>query len=289
MIQSMTGYGKSTREINGCLVTAEIKSVNSKALELNLKLPSIYRTKEQELRTLLTSEIERGKADIAIMFDNNGEIKTTSLNKKLIKSYVKDLMTIGKELKLEKNNYLQLALSMPNAMSQEKSELNEEEWKHASQLIQKAVKEFHSFRLSEGRSLEKDLMLRIKNIFHHLKEIEKFEPNRMSIIRTRLAKMLSGHDDSMIDKNRFEQELIYYLEKLDITEEKVRLKTHCDYFLETMKEKTSNGKKLGFIIQEIGREINTIGSKANDADIQRHVVEMKDELEKMKEQLANVL
>ena len=141
----------------------------------------------------------------------------------------------------------------------------------------------------KAKCLKKTCCLGLKNIFHHLKEIEKFEPNRMNIIKNRLTKMLSGHDDSLIDKNRFEQELIYYLEKLDITEEKVRLKSHCDYFLDTMKEKTSNGKKLGFIIQEIGREINTIGSKANDADMQRHVVEMKDELEKMKEQLANVL
>lgn len=289
MIQSMTGYGKATHEINGCLVTAEIKSVNSKAFELNLKLPGSYRCKEQELRTLLSSEIERGKADISIMFESNGEIKTGTLNRKLIKAYVKDLMTIGKELKLEKNNYLQLALALPNAMNLEKSEFSEGEWKMADQLVRKAIKEFQLFRLNEGKVLEKDLLLRIKNILHRLKEIEKFEPQRMTIIKTRLSKMLSGHDDSLIDKNRFEQELIYYLEKLDITEEKVRLKSHCDYFLETMKEKTSNGKKLGFIIQEIGREINTIGSKANDADIQRHVVEMKDELEKMKEQLANVL
>jgi len=285
----MTGYGKATGEINGCLVTAEIKSVNSKAFELNLKLPGTYRCKEQELRTLLSSEIERGKADISIMFDSNAEIKTGTLNRKLIKAYVKDLMTIGKELKLEKNNYLQLALALPNAMNLEKSEFCEDEWKEADQLVRKAIKEFQSFRLNEGKVLEKDLMLRIKNIFHRMKEIEKFESNRMNIIKARLSKMLSGHDDSLIDKNRFEQELIYYLEKLDITEEKVRLKSHCDYFLDTMKEKTSNGKKLGFIIQEIGREINTIGSKANDADIQRHVVEMKDELEKMKEQLANVL
>ncbi|MEO5569717.1 MAG: YicC/YloC family endoribonuclease [Bacteroidia bacterium] len=289
MILSMTGYGKATGEINGCLVTAEVKSVNSKAFELNLKLPGAYRCKEQELRTLLSSEIERGKADASIMFESNSELKTGTLNRKLIKAYVKDLLAIGKELKLEKNNYLQLALSMPNAMNLEKSDFNEDEWKQAHQLVRKAIKEFQLFRLKEGKALEKDLLLRIKNIFHHLKEVEKFEPNRMNIIRARLTKMLSGQDDSLIDKNRFEQELIYYLEKLDITEEKVRLKSHCDYFLDTIKEKSSNGKKLGFIIQEIGREINTIGSKANDADMQRHVVEMKDELEKMKEQLANVL
>ena len=289
MIHSMTGYGKSTREINGCLITAEIKSVNSKAFELNLKLPGVYRHKEQEMRSLLSAEIERGKSDATISFDNIGDIKTGALNKKLIKSYVKELMTIGKELKIANINYLQLALSMPNAMSLEKSDCSEEEWKEVEQLLCKALKEFQSFRLNEGKSLEKDLLLRIKNIHHHLKEIEKFEPQRMTVIRTRLSKMLSGHDDSQIDKNRFEQELIYYLEKLDITEEKVRLKTHCDYFLETMKEKNANGKKLGFIIQEIGREINTIGSKANDADMQRHVVEMKDELEKMKEQISNIL
>ncbi|HKR07407.1 MAG TPA: YicC/YloC family endoribonuclease [Bacteroidia bacterium] len=289
MINSMTGYGKATREINGCLITAEIKSVNSKSFELNLKLPAVYRHKEQDMRTLLSTEIERGKADASISFDNLGDAKTGALNKKLIKAYVKDLMTIGKELKIKNINYLQIALSMPNAMSLEKSDCNEDEWKEVELLTCKAIKEFQSFRANEGNALEKDLLLRIKNIHHHLKETEKFEPQRMTLIRTRLSKMLSGQDDSLIDKNRFEQELIYYLEKLDITEEKVRLKTHCDYFLETMKEKTANGKKLGFIIQEIGREINTIGSKANDADMQRHVVEMKDDLEKMKEQLANVL
>lgn len=285
----MTGYGKATREINGCLITAEIKSVNSKAFELNLKLPAVYRHKEQEMRTLLSTEIERGKSEANISFDNIGDVKTGALNKKLIKSYVKELMTIGKELKIANINYLQLALAMPNAMSLEKSDCNEDEWKEVELLLRKALKEFQSFRLSEGKSLEKDLLMRVKNIYYHLEETSKFEPQRMMVIRTRLSKMLSGQDDSQIDKNRFEQELIYYLEKLDITEEKVRLKTHCDYFLETMKEKTANGKKLGFIIQEIGREINTIGSKANDADIQRHVVEMKDELEKMKEQIANIL
>lgn len=289
MIHSMTGYGKVTREVNGCLVTAEIKSVNSKSFELNLKLPAIYRHKEQDIRTFLSFEIERGKADAMVSFDNASDVTPGTLNKKLIKSYVKELLTIGRELKLDNINYLQLALTMPNAMSLEKSECNEGEWKEVEQLIRKALKEFQSFRTKEGSSLEKDMLLRIKNIHHHLKETEKFEPQRMACIKARLTKMLSEHDDSMIDKNRFEQELIYYLEKLDITEEKVRLKTHCNYFLETMKEKTANGKKLGFIIQEIGREINTIGSKANDADMQRHVVEMKDELEKMKEQIANIL
>lgn len=289
MIQSMTGYGKATREIGGCLVTIEIKSVNSKSFELGLRLPSAYREKEQELRTLISQELERGKADVIIFTDNGNETKKGTLNKKVIKAYIDELRSIEKELKLPKNDYLKNVLSLPNVLSVEKTELTDAEWKNTEQLIRKAIKEFQSFRLSEGKVLEKDLLLRIKNINDLLKEIEKKEPQRMTLIKTRLMKMLSGQDETTIDKNRFEQELIYYLEKIDITEEKVRLKSHCNYFLSTMKEKESNGKKLAFIVQEIGREINTIGSKANDADIQHVVVEMKDELEKIKEQMANIL
>lgn len=289
MIQSMTGYGKAVREISGNLVTAEIKSVNSKSLEMGLRLPAAYRDKEQELKTFLSQELERGKIDVTIAFDNGLESKKGSINKKIVKEYISDIKAIERELSLPKTGYLQLALALPNAISAEKPELKAKEWKQLDQLIHKAVKEFRFFRFNEGKALEKDLLLRVKNIYQHLHEIERYEPQRLINIRTRLSKMLSGSDDSSIDKNRFEQELIYYLEKIDITEEKVRLKSHCDYFLNTIKEKTSNGKKLGFIIQEIGREINTIGSKANDANIQRQVVEMKDELEKMKEQVANVL
>lgn len=288
MIQSMTGYGKATREIGGSLYCAEIKSVNSKSLELGLRLPSAFREKEQETRALLSQELERGKVDISVYVDNGNEIKKSALNKKIIKAYVEELRLINNELNLPDENYLRIAVSLPNALSAEKMEMDESEWKEVEQLLKKAVKEFHSFRLNEGKVLEKDLLSRIKNIRDLLKVIEKHEPGRMKIIKTRLLKMLTGKDDSL-DKNRFEQELIYYLEKIDITEEKVRLKSHCDYFLSTLKDKESVGKKLGFIIQEIGREINTIGSKANDAAIQHHVVEMKDELEKMKEQVANIL
>ncbi|MFI5220598.1 MAG: YicC family protein, partial [Bacteroidia bacterium] len=202
---------------------------------------------------------------------------------------IHELKLLERELKLPHADYLNTVLALPNAMGSEKQEITEKEWKEIEQLIRKAVKAFQSFRLAEGKSLEKDLLMRIKNINRYLAEIEKFEPQRLTSIKTRLSKMISEIDDASIDKNRFEQELIYYLEKIDITEEKVRLKSHCDYFLNTMNEKEANGKKLGFIIQEIGREINTIGSKANDASIQRSVVEMKDELEKMKEQVANVL
>jgi uncharacterized protein (TIGR00255 family) len=289
MIQSMTGYGKASREINGCLVTVEIKSVNSKSFEMGLRLPTGYKEKEQDIRILLARELERGKIEVTVSTDNGNEIKRGILNKTVIKAYLDDFRALGKEFKLPEEDYLRLIIGLPNVMSTEKTEIDEGEWKQIEQLIKKAVKEFYSFRLNEGKVLEKDLLLRVKNIFVLLKQIEKHEPNRMTIIKNRLSKMLSGQEESLIDKNRFEQELIYYLEKIDITEEKVRLKSHCDYFLQTAKEKQSNGKKLSFIIQEIGREINTIGSKANDAAIQHHVVEMKDELEKMKEQVANIL
>jgi uncharacterized protein (TIGR00255 family) len=289
MIQSMTGYGKATHEIKGSMITVEIKSLNSKSLELGFRLPSVYREKEQEVRTYLNQEFERGKIDVNIFLENGNEIKKETLNKKIIKNYIEEIRLVEKELMLPKTDYLKLVLTLPNVMSAEKPLLDDREWKQMDLLIRKAVKEFQSFRLNEGKALEKDLLLRIKNIYHFLKEIEKHEPQRLANIKTRLVNMLVGLEDAQIDKNRFEQELIYYLEKIDITEEKVRLKSHCDYFLNTLKEKQSNGKKLGFIIQEIGREINTIGSKANDASIQHHVVEMKDELEKMKEQVANVV
>lgn len=285
----MTGYGKATREIHGSLVTVEIKSVNSKSLELGLRLQVAYRDKEQGLRMFLSQELERGKIDVAVTTDNGNEAKKGKLNKKVLRLYIEELKSIERELKLPRVDYLPLVMGLPNAMTLEKHELSESEWKQLDQLIRKAIKEFQSFRQNEGKALERDLLLRVKNIFQYLKEIEKYEPQRLTNIRTRLTKILSGMDDSSIDKNRFEQELIYYMEKIDITEEKVRLKSHCAYFLNTIKEKESNGKKLSFIIQEIGREINTIGSKANDANIQRLVVEMKDELEKMKEQVANVL
>lgn len=289
MILSMTGYGKATSKIGGNSVTVEIKSLNGKSFELGLRIPLTCREKELEIRNLLSQEIQRGRAEASILIDNGNDSKKGSLNKKFIRSFVHELKLLERELKLPHSDYLNTVLALPNAMGSEKQEINETEWKQIEQLIKKAVKAFQSFRFIEGKSLEKDILLRIKSINRCLSEIEKFETPRLAAIKARLNKMLSGIDDASIDKNRFEQELIYYLEKIDITEEKVRLKTHCDYFLGTMNEKEANGKKLGFIIQEIGREINTIGSKANDAGIQRFVVEMKDELEKMKEQVANVL
>lgn len=285
----MTGYGKATGKIGENAVTVEIKSLNGKSFELGLRIPSSCREKELEIRNLLLQEIQRGRAEASLQIDNGNDSKKGSLNKKFIRSFIHELKLLERDLKLPPADYLNTVLALPNAMGSEKQEITEKEWKQIEQMIRKAAKAFQSFRIAEGKSLEKDLFLRIKSINRCLAEIEKFEPARLTAIKSRLSKMLSGIDDAAIDKNRFEQELIYYLEKIDITEEKIRLKTHCDYFLNTMTENEANGKKLGFIIQEIGREINTIGSKANDASIQRLVVEMKDELEKMKEQVANIL
>lgn len=285
----MTGYGRAVERINDSMVTAEIKSVNSKTLELNLRLPALYKDKEQELRALVSPEIERGKVDIHISFANAEEAQKVFFNRKVIKAYIDELHLIEKKFNLSAANPLELVLGWPDAMSMQKQESGEQGWEHILLLIKKATREFHAFRLKEGKATEKDLLLRIKNILHHLRTIEKQVPRRLADLQNRLKNMLSANKNILIDENRFEQELIYYIEKMDITEEAVRLRIHCEYFLQTVKEPSSNGKKLGFILQEAGREINTIGAKANDAIIQHKVIELKDELEKMKEQMSNIL
>lgn len=289
MIQSMTGFGKAMRNVAGGQVNIEIRSLNSKSFELSLRIPSCYRHKEQEIRNTIAQKLERGKIDVVIILENSAKNKTGTFNRKLIKSYIAELKLVSKENNLSQNDLLKIALSLPNSLNPEKEAASESEWKQVDALLKTAITDFISFRNKEGKALEKDLFQHLKCIGDLLKEIEKFEPGRLVNTRQRLQKLLSGQDDVQVDQNRFEQELIYYIEKTDISEEKVRLKSHCDYFLESMKSKDSNGKKLGFITQEMGREINTIGSKANDANIQRYVVEMKDELEKIKEQIANIL
>lgn len=291
MIKSMTGFGISSQDFGNVKYTVELKSLNSKFLELSIKLPRTFAEKEFELRNECSRLIDRGKVNISFNIEQN-EAKTAaaSIDVVLLQQYLQQLKEVSTKLNEPTSNLLQLALGLPDVVKYTEEKASEDEWKTIKQVFNKAVEAFQQFRSDEGNVLEDDLKLRISNILQNLLKVEAEEPTRIVTIKERLNNFLAeavGREN--IDQNRFEQELIYYLEKLDITEEKVRLKTHCDYFLETMKEKTANGKKLGFIIQEIGREINTIGSKANDADMQRHVVEMKDDLEKMKEQLANVL
>lgn len=290
MIRSMTGFGKANGHAGSNMITVEVKSLNSKFLELNLRLPSVYKDKDLELRNEISKDVERGKVDFIVAIEPAPGAKRSVFNTEVIKAYADDLKSLSKELKLNVGDGLDIIMRLPNVLNTEKTEADAKEWKAIETLSRKALKEFNEFRLKEGKALQKDFESRINSIKAALKKIEKIEPARTKSIRNRLHKGLDIMDDQNgIDKNRFEQELVYYIEKIDITEEKVRLTTHLSYFLETINDKESNGKKLGFILQEIGREINTIGSKANDAFIQRHVVEMKDELEKMKEQSANII
>ncbi len=290
MVKSMTGFGTATAEISGTAVTVEVKSLNSKFLEIMLRLPSMYRDKELELRAELTKQIERGKVDISISVGSGELAKKSNINKEVFKAYVEELSSLRDELKISDSLILETVMKLPQVLSNEKTEGDPEQWKAIYVLLNVAMEKFNSFREQEGKMTEDDLTLRIKNILKLVIEAEKYEKTRIEVIKERLRKNLADIKESTtVDQNRFEQELIYYFEKLDITEEKVRLRSHCDYFLLTLKSAEANGKKLGFITQELGREINTLGSKANDANMQRAVVEMKDELEKLKEQLANVL
>ncbi|MBL7915335.1 MAG: YicC family protein [Bacteroidia bacterium] len=290
MIRSMTGFGKASGSAGSNLITIEVKSLNSKFLELNLRLPSVYKDKDLELRNEISKGVERGKVDFIVTIEPAPGARKSAFNKEVIRQYAEDFASIKKELKLTSDDYLSIIMRLPNVLNSEKSEADLKEWKAIEMLTRKALKEFNDFRLQEGKTLQKDFEMRIAAIKDFLKEIEKIEPGRIKTLKGRLTKSFEDLEESaLLDKNRFEQELIYYLEKIDITEEKVRLRSHLSFFLETMKAPESNGKKLGFILQEIGREINTIGSKANDAMIQRHVVGMKDELEKLKEQSANII
>lgn len=289
MIQSMTGFGKANRDLAGISVSVEIKSLNSKGLDLNLRLPSVYREKELELRAELGKLLERGKIDVSINLESKSEDSSVKINNQLALNYHKQLKELAVLIKEEDRSLLSEVLKMPDVVKNEKKELDEEEWKYIKEAVSEAVKNLQQFRKEEGASIAKDFEKQIGSICDTLKRIEELDPKRIENIKSRISKNLNEYIPAeSVDKNRFEQELIYYIEKIDINEEKVRLKTHCDYFITTMKEPAS-GRKLNFIAQEIGREINTIGSKANDASIQKLVVLMKDELEKIKEQTNNVL
>jgi uncharacterized protein (TIGR00255 family) len=287
----MTGYGKSVAELKGKKISIEIKSLNSKQLDLNLRLPWLYKEKESEIRNLLSQKLDRGKIDLTINFDVLDNDTIPVINKTVVKNYFNQLKEISGELGINSDDQLfSTIMRLPDALSSEKPELSEDEWRTVKEKLSESVEQLDHYRAEEGKSLEADLIRCTGKILNFLVEIEKFEKGRIEKIREKLNSLLNENiSPENIDKNRFEQELIYYLEKLDINEEKVRLKKHCEYFLEKIATEPPNGKILGFISQEIGREINTIGSKANDASIQKLVVMMKDELEKIKEQSLNVL
>ena len=285
MIQSMTGYGKSVIELPNKKITVEIKSLNSKNMDLNARVPSAYREKELLLRNKISKTLSRGKVDFNLFVELTGESTSTIINEAVVKQYMGQLSEIAETSATE---LLQMAVRLPDALKTEREEINEEEFNKIIQAVEEALTAINGYRSSEGAVLEKDFHQRIENIDALLKEVNEMDPQRIENVKERLHKAVSELKET-VDENRFEQELIYYLEKYDITEEKVRLKNHLDYFKETLESNTSNGKKLGFISQEIGREINTIGSKANYAPMQQLVVQMKDELEKIKEQALNVL
>jgi uncharacterized protein (TIGR00255 family) len=291
MIKSMTGFGKAEFEVNNKKFTIEIKSLNSKQVDINTRIPAIYREKDIEIRKELSDKLERGKIDFNIYVESLGDESNSKINEPILKSYFKQLSKISADLNLATDHTtLQAALRLPDVVKTEYQTLDEEEWSIILKNIRNAIADIDKFRIQEGDALKIDIIKSIELIQSLLDQIEPFEGQRIEALRTRLTENLDKLSlNGNVDKNRFEQELIFYLEKLDINEEKVRLANHCEYFTDTVAESVPTGKKLAFISQEIGREINTIGSKANNTEIQRIVVQMKDYLERVKEQLLNVL
>ncbi|NJN50086.1 MAG: YicC family protein [Polaribacter sp.] len=287
MLQSMTGYGKVNVQLASKKITLEIKSLNSKSLDLNLRMPSFYKEKEIDVRKSISEKLQRGKIDFFITLENSQEQTSTIINSTIVKNYMQQLRTIidNSELDVE---FLKIAVKMPDALTAEKEGLNSDEWVLIEDGLKRVIENITQFRIDEGKTLHKDLSTRVVNIQNYLIDIEQVDKERLQEIRTRLDKTFQDIKQQ-VDANRFEQEVLYYLEKLDVNEEKVRLKSHLDYFLKTINTSESQGKKLGFIAQEMGREINTLGSKANFAPMQKIVILMKNELEQIKEQLLNVL
>ena len=287
MIQSMTGYGKSILQLPTKKVTVEVRSLNSKNLDLNVRIPSFYKEKELLVRKKIASSLVRGKVDFSIFIEMTADETSTSVNPGVVKTYIEQLQNVVGE-NSDTTELLKMAVRMPDALKTEREELDEEEWKVIENHIDEALIDINKYRTDEAKSLEEDFQQRITNIQSHLEEVKTMDADRIANVKTRLQKAINELAIEA-DENRFEQELIYYLEKLDINEEKVRLANHLEYFLQELSTPESNGKKLGFIVQEIGREINTTGSKANYAPMQKVVIQMKDELEKIKEQILNVL
>lgn len=291
MIRSMTGFGKTEFEIGNKKITLEIKSLNSKQLDINTRIPAMYREKDIEIRRLISEMLTRGKVDFALYLDNLGTESTSRINAAIVKDYYRQLKTIHKELGLEVNeSIMNSIMRLPETVKMVYDELDEAEWLEVRENLIKTLDDLNRFRDQEGLALKTDIVNNIQNILDLLSQVEPHETQRMENVKTKIMDSLNEmQQNGNIDKNRFEQELIYYMEKLDINEEKIRLANHCSYFTETMAESEPSGRKLGFIAQEIGREINTLGSKANESNLQRIVVQMKDNLEKIKEQVLNVL
>jgi hypothetical protein len=280
----MTGFGKSVLSLADKHISIEIKSLNSKSIDINTRIPQVYREKDLDFRKLIAEQLVRGKVDFSIFVENIGTQTPSKINPNIVKSYIEQMRAI---VDGDLTELLKMAVRMPDALQTTSESISEEELANIFQHINLAIADLQNFRSQEGKVLEKDFILRINNINRLLQEVQGLDEERLALIRERLEKAVA--DIQNVDANRFEQELIFYLEKLDITEEKIRLKKHLDYFLETLHSEESNGRKLSFIAQEIGREVNTLGSKANFAPMQQLVVQMKDELEKIKEQVLNVL
>jgi uncharacterized protein (TIGR00255 family) len=286
MIQSMTGFGKASLQLPTKKITVEVKSLNSKGLDLSVRMPSTYREMELGLRNQIALKLERGKVDFSIFIESTAEQTSTKVNVPIVKAYINQLREVYPAA--DETELMKMAIRMPDTMKTEREEIDENDWVQIQSVIEESLQNILNFRKDEGASLEKEFQLRIGNIRQYMNDALALDPERVQAIKDRLQTAISELKVN-VDENRFEQELIYYLEKLDITEEKVRLTNHLDYFLETINGTEANGRKLGFITQEMGREINTMGSKSNHAQMQKLVVMMKDELEKIKEQVLNVL
>lgn len=282
----MTGFGKASLQLPSKKITVEVKSLNSKGLDLNVRIPSVYRELELGLRNEIAVRLERGKVDFSVFVEMTGEQTSTKINVPIVKAYIEQMRGVIADA--DETELMKMAVRMPDALKTERDEIDENDWIEIKKVIQEALDNIVQFRFDEGKSLENEFKLRIGNIRQYMTDALALDPERMQAIKDRLQTAIEEMKVN-VDENRFEQELIFYLEKLDITEEKVRLTTHLDYFLETINGTEANGRKLGFITQEMGREINTMGSKANHAQMQKLVVMMKDELEKIKEQVLNVL
>jgi len=287
MLMSMTGYGKATGSFEGKKVTVELRSLNSKSLDLNMRLASAYKELEPQLRNLIAEMLDRGKVDMIIQIDSTGESKSVSINKDLAQAYFKDLQEVNMLIGGKTEDYLSLILRMPDIYVNEREELTEEEKAWILDLTKQACDALNTFRRQEGKALEIEFTARIGDIRTFLDEIPQYEQERIETVKERIRKGLEELQ-AQPDQNRLEQEMIFYIEKMDVSEEKMRLTNHLDYFMQTMTTLNS-GKKLGFISQEIGREINTLGSKSNHVEMQKLVVGMKDALEKIKEQILNTL
>tara|TARA_R110002051_G_scaffold56285_2_gene104592 strand:+ start:29231 stop:30076 length:846 start_codon:yes stop_codon:yes gene_type:complete len=281
----MTGYGKSVLQLPTKKISIELKSLNSKSLDLNARMPSMYRAKELGIRKVIAKNLVRGKVDFSLFVEITGEDTSSKINKTVVNEYIKQLKEV---VDGDATELLKMAIRLPDAITTERDDIDENEWALINNEINEAITKIVAYRKDEGAILKQDFENRIATLTRLLEEVITMDPDRIDGVRARLEKGISDIKEK-VDENRFEQELVYYIEKFDITEEKVRLDNHLDYFIKTLNSSDSNGKKLGFISQEIGREINTIGSKSNHAPMQKLVVQMKDELEKIKEQLLNVL